>query len=145
MAGIKITLRDPNDVTNLIHAEFATARSHPELLGLLRNIASADVANSIAERKHEIAQDALYAATTPENADEAGKNLSAAMNAVTDASQALFDALLAFVVAGYTLAGAPTELAETLTDSTPLEQLPELKAKCLLGSGTVDFTTGAGQ
>lgn len=140
MAGIKVTMRDPKDNTKLIHAEFATARSFPQMKELLRKIAVADNLESVAGRKRELAELRLMEAGTAEEADAACAALQEATDAVTEASCALFDAIREFVLDGYKLAGAPDELAERLADATDVEYLPMLKAKCLYGAGCVDFT-----
>ena len=145
MAGIKVTLRDPDNSTQLIHAEFATARSFPVMRELLQKVARVDAIESTAGRKRELAEGKLFAALTGEEADAAGAALQAATEEVTAASMALFDAIREFVFTGYQLAGAPDALAEKLTDITDVENLPVLKAKCLFGAGCVDFTKAGGQ
>ena len=145
MAGIKVTLRDPDDNTKLIHAEFATARSFPVLKELLQKVARTDTAESISGRKRELAEAKLLAANTSEEAEAAGVALHAATEEVTSASMALFDAIREFVFKGYQLAGAPAEMAEKLADITDVENLPILKAKCLFGAGCLDFTKAAGR
>lgn len=145
MSGIKVTLRDPDDSTNLIHAEFATARSFPAMKELLQKIAKADNLESIAGRKRELAEAKLFAASSTEEADAAGVALQETTEEVTSASMALFDAIREFVVMGYQLAGAPEEMAVKLASITDVENLPILKAKCLYGAGCVDFTKAAGR
>jgi hypothetical protein len=145
MAGIKVTLRDPDDNTKLIHAEFATARSFPVLRELLQKVARTDTAESISGRKRELAEAKLLAANTSEEAEAAGVALQAATEEVTSASMTLFDAIREFVFKGYQLAGAPAEMAEKLADITDVENLPILKAKCLFGAGCLDFTKAAGR
>lgn len=145
MSGIKVTLRDPNDSTKLIHAEFATARSFPVLKELLQKIAKTDTLESVAGRKRELAEVKLMDASTSEDAETAGAVLQAATEEVTAASMALFDAIREFVFTGYQLAGAPDDLADKLTDITDVENLPILKAKCLFGAGCVDFTKAGGR
>lgn len=145
MAGIKVTLRDPDNSTQLIHAEFATARSFPVMKELLQKIAKADNLESVAGRKRELAEAKLMDASTSEEAEAAGVALQTATEEVTSASMALFDAIREFVFKGYQLAGAPDDLAEKLADITDVENLPVLKAKCLYGAGCLDFTKAAGQ
>lgn len=145
MAGIKVTLRDPDNSTQLIHAEFATARSFPVMKELLQKIAKTDNLESVAGRKRELAEAKLMDASNSEEAEAAGVALQAATEEVTSASMALFDAIREFVFKGYQLAGAPDDLAEKLADITDVENLPILKAKCLYGAGCLDFTKAAGQ
>ena len=145
MSGIKVKLRDPDNNTQLIHAEFATARSFPVMKELLQAIAKTDNIESVAGRKRELAEAKLMDASTSEEAEEAGVALQAATEEVTSASMALFDAIREFVFKGYQLAGAPDDLAEKLAGITDVENLPILKAKCLYGAGCVDFTKAADQ
>ncbi len=77
MAGIKVTLRDPDDNTKLIHAEFATARSFPVMKELLQKIAKTDNLESVAGRKRELAEAKLMDASTSEEAEAAGVALQA--------------------------------------------------------------------
>ncbi len=145
MAGIKITLRDPEDASKLIHSEFATARGVPEMNGLLAAIAKADTEESVAAKKRELADVVLMNASNDDDADVAGCALQKATEAVEAASLALFESIRDFLIAGYTKAGATEEIAENLVALTPIERLPEIKAKCLFGAGCVDFTKGEGQ
>jgi len=142
MPGIKVTLRDPDDSTNVIRAEFATARTHPELKDKLKTIASCDTKESLLGRRRELAMGELATATTETELNEAAEALQKATDAVNDASMALFEAIRDFIVAGFQLAGATQELAEKLAGLVDVERLPELKAKCLFGAGVVDFTRG---
>lgn len=142
MPGIKVTLRDPDDSTNVIRAEFATARSHPELTEKLKTIASCDTSESLLGRRRELAMGELATATTEAELNEAAETLQKATDAVNDASMVLFEAIRDFIVTGFQMAGATQELAEKLAGLVDIERLPELKAKCLFGSGAVDFTRG---
>jgi len=145
MAGIKVKMRDPADETQVIYAEFATARSHPELKEVLRKIAVADTRESIASKKAQLINDRMEAAETADEVEAAGAELEEAVRQVGDASMALFDAIREFLCQGYKLAGANDELVEKLVSATDVEHLPQLKAKCLFGEGALDFTPPEGR
>ena len=139
MAGIKIKMRDPADETQVIYAEFATARSFPILKEILQKIAVADTRESVASKKAQLINDKMEAAETVEEVEAAGKELEEATKQVSDASVLLFDAVREFLYQGYKLAGADDEFVEKLVAATDVEHLAKLKAKCLFGGGSVDF------
>jgi hypothetical protein len=138
--GIKITIRDPEDSTKLIHAQFATARTHPELKDLLKRCAELDVKESVAVRRMQLADRRLWEVETEEEivaAETALQERVAERNAVTEEMVA---AARAFVEAGFAAAGSTPEHASWLADRIAMEDLAELKAKCLYGAGSIDFT-----
>jgi len=145
MAGIKITLRDPDDKTKLIYAEFATARSFPVLKEILGDIARADTAETVNARRMEIAELKLLEATSEEELDQAEEAMTAAKDRLRASGMALFELARKFVFMGYRLAGASEELADKLADLTSIDKLEELKIACLFGAGAVDFTKAAGR
>ena len=61
-----------------------------------------------------------------------------------DASASVFNAINDFIVAGFTGAGYTQEQAERYAANVPADRISELKALCMLGSGTADFTKAAG-
>lgn len=138
--GLFVRLPDPADPAKLVKAQFATIRSNPKMDALLRACARAQVAESAAIRKYQLALDGLDAAPTPEAVDEAAEKVNAADAARMDAGNALLAAIREFVVSGFALAGAPEELAGQLADCVGPEHLAELKMKCQFGSGVLDFT-----
>ena len=143
MAGIKITVKDPADETKVIHAEFATARSHPEMLQKIEAIAMADVAEAHAARLQQIAESTLLKAEDRQAADEALEAMKDATAALQEKSNAVYAAIREFVTAGLRLAGADAEMAEVLAGAIPMDYLAELKSKCLYGAGAIDFTAGS--
>lgn len=140
MAGIKVTLRAPEDSTKIINAEFATVRSFPAMGEALNRIAKASVTETIAGRRVDVAYAALQEATTAEAINVAADALQAAQEAQDATGVEIFEALRAFVELGYELAGAPPAVVERLTMATDITDLAQLKAKCLYGAGVVDFT-----
>lgn len=144
--GVKITLRDPEDSTKLIHAQFATARSHPELKKLLERCAELDVKESAAVRRMQLADHRLWEAETEDDITAAEANLTALVAARNVVTEQMVAAARDFVEAGFRFAGADEEHASWLADRIAMEDLPELKAKCLYGAGALDFTvTSAGR
>lgn len=138
--GIKITLRDPEDPAKLIHAQFATVRSHPELKELLSRCAALDVKESAAVRRMQLADRKLWEAETEADIAAAEAFLSQLVAARNTVTEEMVAAARAFVVAGFAAAGASDEHASWLADRVAMEDLPELKAKCLYGAGAMDFT-----
>ncbi len=137
--GIKVTFRDPEDSTKLIHAQFATVRSHPELRDHLTLCARLDVKESAAVRRMQLADQALWSAEAAE-VDAAEKALQIAADARNAVLGEMMQAAREFIEAGFVAAGATAEHASWLADRVAMEDLPELKAKCLYGAGAVDFT-----
>ena len=68
--GLKVTFKDPENPAGVINAQFATARSHPEMLELLRDIARKDVAESVAMQKLDNAAERLKRSDDPEAMQE---------------------------------------------------------------------------
>jgi hypothetical protein len=142
--GIPVHLKgaDESGAHVLEKAVFATARKCPELSGLIKAIARADVAETAAARRADAANSRLRDCT-PDEIDQAEAEAAAAFDRLQDASQAVFDAIRAFVVRGFTAAGYDQANAERYADLVEPGRLGELKAKCLMGAGMVDFfTTG---
>ena len=140
--GIKVTFKDPDNPAGIINAQFATARSNPEMLKLLRDIASKDVAESVAMQKLENAAERLKNSADPEAMQA---ELLALRNASDDATLAVVEASRLFVVTGFRLAGSSDEQAEQLADIVDMADLAVLKAKCLYGAGSLDFTKEGGR
>ena len=144
--GIVITLKAPDAdgaMTQVERPVFATARRHPELLAKLKAIARADIAETAAARRHALANDALVAAATSDDVDACQKAAEATADAVQAASEAVFAAVRAFVLEGFMGAGYTSDAAERYADLVPAERIAELKARCMLGGGIVDFTKGS--
>lgn len=140
--GLKVTFKDPENPAGVINAQFATARSHPEMLELLRDIAKKDVAESVAMQKLDNATERLKRSDDPEAMQE---ELLALRNASDDATLAVVEASRLFVVTGFKLAGASDEQAEKLAGIVDMADLALLKAKCLYGAGSLDFTKEDGR
>jgi hypothetical protein len=138
--GIKIDFKNPNDNTQLIHAQFATIRSAPELDGLLRECARLDVAENRALKLMAIAYGKVDKAETAEEVDAATAELQKASEDRHAVAIKLADAVHAFVKRGFELGGSTPETAEMLADITPPERLAELKSACMFGAGALDFT-----
>ena len=138
--GLKITLKDPANPANIINAQFATVRGNPQLKDLLQKIADLDVAENIALKKLSLAAAELDAAEDAAAVDALSEKLKSLRHAADNATCALLEATRAFIVAGFALAGASDERAEDLTDAVGIENIQELKAKCLFGAGCLDFT-----
>jgi len=138
--GIKIDFKDPNDETQLIHAQFATIRANPELDTLLRECARLDVAENRALKLMAIAYGKVDRAGTPEEVDAATEELQKAADERHTASVRLAEAVRAFVTRGFELGGSTPEAASALADITPPERLAELKSACMFGAGALDFT-----
>ncbi len=138
--GIKIDYRNPEDETQLIHAQFATIRSNPEMDALMRACARADVAENAALKRLELALRKMEAATDEESLAAAEAAIQEASEKRQDASLALVAAVHTFIARGFELGGSSAETAELLASITPPERLPELKAACLFGAGALDFT-----
>lgn len=140
--GIKVTFKDPDNPAGIINAQFATARSNPEMLKLLRDIAEKDVAESVAMQKLENAAERLKSSADPEAMQA---ELLSLRNASDDATLAVVEASRLFVVTGFKLAGSSDEQAEKLADIVDMADLAVLKAKCLYGAGSLDFTKEGGR
>ena len=125
--GIKVTFKDPDNPAGIINAQFATARSNPE---------------SVAMQKLENAAERLKSSTDPEAMQA---ELLALRNASDDATLAVVEASRLFVVTGFKLAGSSDEQAEKLADIVDMADLAVLKAKCLYGAGSLDFTKEGGR
>ena len=138
--GIRIKLTNPDDETQPINAVFATVRSNPELLELINKIAEADTAETIASKKAELIHQKIRFAETEKEIKAVEKEYYDAVKNTTNSSMVLFDAIRDFVYQGYKLAGATDERAKMLTDVTDVEYLQLLKAKCMYGAGSLDFT-----
>jgi len=138
--GIKIDYRNPEDDTQLIHAQFATSRANPELNDLMLECARKDVAENAALKRLELALRQMEAATDEATLQAAEAAVQEASEKRHNASVALVEAVRRFIVRGFELGGSSPETAELLATLTPPERLPELKSACLFGAGCLDFT-----
>ncbi len=140
--GTRRDFKDPNDETQLLHAQFATIRTNPEMDALMRACARADVAENAALKRMELALRKMEEAKDEEALAAAEAAIQEASDKRQDASLALVAAVREFVVRGFILGGSSEESAELFADIVPPERLPELKAACLFGAGALDFTKG---
>lgn len=140
--GLRIRIQDPEDPTQIVNAQFATVRSNPQLGEMLRNIAKLDVAESVALKKLQTAAKSL---DDEEGGNMRGiqKELELARLEADDATYKTLEAVHAFVVEGFKLAGANDERAEELASLIDIEKVDELKARCVYGAGCLDFTKAA--
>lgn len=137
--GLRVRLQDPDDPTQVINAQFATLRSNPQLGDMLKAIARMDVAESVALRTLQKVAKAF------DEGEADGKALELARLDADEATSKTLEAVHAFVVEGFKLAGASDERAEELASIVDIERVDELKARCVYGAGCVDFTKAAGQ
>ena len=137
--GLRVKLQDPDDPTQIINAQFATVRSNPQLKDMLTNIARLDVAESVALKCLQ-----KVAESFDKNGFDNGEVLEKARLAADEATAKTLEAVHAFVVAGFKLAGASDERAEELASIVDIERVDELKARCVYGAGCLDFTKAAG-
>ena len=138
--GLRVKLQDPDDPTQIINAQFATVRSNPQLKDMLTNIARLDVAESVALKCLQ-----KVAESFDKNGFDNGEVLEKARLAADEATAKTLEAVHAFVVEGFKLAGAPDERAEELASIVDIEKVDELKARCVYGAGCLDFTKAAGR
>ena len=136
--GLRVKLQDPDDPTQIINAQFATVRSNPQLKDMLTNIARLDVAESVELRLLQKVAKAF------DEGEVDGKALELARLDADEATAKTLEAVHAFVVAGFKLAGASDERAEELASIVDIEKVDELKARCVYGAGCLDFTKAAG-
>ena len=138
--GIKVRLADPEDPANIINAQFATVRTHPELKQMLYDIAKLDREESVAIKAALLAAEDVDRATDRPSLEAAAAVMEEAAMAQQNASERLLEAVRRFVVQGFVLAGADQERAELLASLVPASQLAELRAICQYGAGSLDFT-----
>lgn len=138
--GLKVKFKDPEDETKLITADFATIRGHQEMDKYLRNIAKLNVEDSVVGKKFNILYNQLEKCEDISEIDKLKKSLVACQEAKTNAELAIIDAIHKFVEEGFKLAGANENQITKLANCVGLEQLDELKTKCMYGAGVVDFT-----
>ena len=136
--GLRVKLQDPDDPTQIINTQFATVRSNPQLKDMLTNIARLDVAESVELRLLQKVAKAF------DEGEVDGKALELARLDADEATAKTLEAVHAFVVAGFKLAGASDERAEELASIVDIEKVDELKARCVYGAGCLDFTKAAG-
>ena len=117
--GIKITIRDPEDSTKLIHAQFATARTHPELKDLLKRCAELDVKESVAVRRMQLAT-AGWEVETEEESPPPRPPCKSGWRAERRHRRWW---PRAFVEAGFAAAGSTPEHASWLADRIAMEDL----------------------
>ena len=140
--GIPVIIVTPDDKGNYTVKEtavFATARKHPDLKGKLKAVVKADVAEDVATAKAVATRQALIDATA-ENIDELAKAAEKAAIKIEDATEAYAAAVHDFIFTGFKGAGYTPEEAERYAMYIDPERLDELKSKCLIGSGRLDFT-----
>jgi len=135
--GIPVSLKGENGAIE--KPVFATARKCPALLGKLKDITKADTAETVAARRARDAE-ARIGSCTAEELDAVAVEAEGKALAAQAASVAVMDAVHEFLLAGFAGAGYTPEQAEYYTSLIGPERLQELKAKCLLGSGVVDFS-----
>lgn len=141
--GIPVKLTTPDKDGNLTQIEtvcFATVRKCPALAGALKDVIRADKAETAAVRRAQLAERAIMLCEDAAQIASLETDAIKAAEAAEDASQALFDAIRAFVVQGLAGAGYTTEQADRYADLIPRERLPELKAAAMIGAGRLDFT-----
>lgn len=143
--GLRVRLQDPDDPTQVINAQFATLRSNPQLKDMLTNIARLDVAESGALKKLQHAAKKFDEEEGEGDIRGAVKELERARLEADNATAQTLEAVHAFVVAGFKLAGATDERAEELASIVDIEHVDGLKARCVYGAGCLDFTKAAGQ
>ena len=140
--GIPIKLASPDEngaFTNIETPVFATVRKCPKLLGLLKAVDQADLAETAAGRRVQLATEAMV------DADESTleaitERASAAASAALEASLALCTAIRDFVHAGFVGAGYTPADADRYADLIGADRLAELRAATLLGAGRLDFS-----
>lgn len=140
---IRVATFDPQTgepTGNYETAVFATLRRCPELGALLKAVVRAGIAEDASSRLAVLAQRALLTAETVDAVREAQAQAETAAEASEAATQALGEAVYAFVVAGFVGAGYGREAAERYAAMIGPERLPELKGACLVGAGRLDFT-----
>lgn len=135
--GIPVTLK--NSEGTVENAVFATVKKHPKLLKCLHKIAAADIRETVAARRFRDA-DALLQTCDPAQLETFAAAATEASEKAQAATQAMFDAITAFTVEGFVGAGYDREEAERFAGLVDVERLAELRAKCMLGTGHVDFT-----
>jgi hypothetical protein len=141
--GIPVKIVTPDkdgEYTQVETVCFATLRKCPALAGKLKDIIRADKAETVAARRAQLAERAIFVC------EDDGKlaGLEAASVAATEASeaatQAVFDAMREFVTAGLVGAGYTEKQADRYADFLPFDRLAELKAAAMIGSGRLDFS-----
>jgi hypothetical protein len=142
--GIPVHLKgaDESGAPVLEKACFATARKCPELANKLKAIHRTDLAETAAVRRAEAAKEHLEKCLSNE-IDQAEAAAIEAFDRLQDASQAVFDAIRGFCVSGFEAAGYDRATAERYAGLCEPTRLGELKAKCLMGAGMVDFFSTA--
>ena len=135
--GIPVTLKSESGTPET--AVFATVKKHPKLRECLHNIAAADIRETVAGRRFRDANELLQTCN-PDKLDTLAASAEDAADNAQAATQAVFDAIHAFTLEGFIGAGYDQTQAERFADMVDVERLAELKAKCMLGTGHVDFT-----
>lgn len=140
---IKVERQDNPEEFDIERPVFATARKHPKLKGCLKEIMKASVRQDVAERKAALVYERLREAANDDEIEAAGEAVVAATEAVENAGEELLRLVQEFVVEGFLGAGYPPDAANRYASYVPPERLSDLKATCLLGSGSLDFTNQA--
>ena len=140
--GIPVKLIVPDEHGNPTQVEtpvFATVRRCPAILGALKAISRATIAEVVAAKRARAAGLAVDDAECAE-VEAAATVANSAADALADATAAVFAAVRGFVVCGFTGAGYSDEQAQRFADLVPAERIGELRQACQLGCGPLDFT-----
>jgi hypothetical protein len=141
--GVPIKLIAPDERGNLTQTEtpvFATVRRCPALLGALKAINRASIAEAVATKRARAEAAGVDEADGFDQLDAAAAAAGEAADALADATAAVFAAIRAFVVCGFTGAGYTEEQAQRYADLVPADRLNELRQACQLGCGPLDFS-----
>ena len=137
-----LTADTDGKLTQIETPVFASARKCPALLGKIKAIAAADLAETAAGKRMKAANDRLLERPEAET-DKSRADANECADKLADANAAIFNAIHDFIVAGFTGAGYTQEQAEKYASFVDAGHLAELKAVCLLGTGRLDFTKAA--
>jgi hypothetical protein len=143
--GIPVTIKTTDDkgaFTQVERPVFATVRRCPELLGKIKAIGRATIAEAKAARKASACATRMVECK-PEEIDALAQEADAASDELSDRTAAVFAAVRDFVVTGFTGAGYTPDQAENYANMIPQEMIGELRSACQLGCGPLDFTKPA--
>jgi hypothetical protein len=134
------TYDDKGDAVGYELAVFATVIRNPSLSEYLKQISKKDAEEDAAIVKASISRRKLMSAETEAEVDSCTEAVISALDKATSATMALNEAIRAFVVKGFTLAGYTEEQAQRYTDMIGYDRIRELKSASMVGSGRLDFT-----
>jgi hypothetical protein len=138
---VKVATQDADgEYTQVETVCFATIRKCPELAGALKAIIRADKAETVAARRAQLAERAILECEKDAELEALEEAAVKAVEAAEAATQAMFDSVRGFVLAGLKGAGYTETQAERYADYLPFDRLAELKAAAMIGSGRLDFT-----